>query len=114
MVTNLLGALPHKKHTENEVTAASVSVQKQNRETLHLSDKIKLSKEAREEGSDTFSFFETDGKTGFDFKAVHALHIRIDALLTTLKYYDMDNVFQIIPSVLIPKLQSKISGLFAW
>ena len=63
--------------TAQEVTAAEVSVKKELRSKLSTSDQLKLSKSAREGGSNKFSFFETSGSLGSDLKLVYDLHMRI-------------------------------------
>jgi len=59
-----------------------------------MSDKFKLAKAAREGGNEKFTFFETDGKAGGDFRAVYDLHIRLDDLSTEMIYYDIDDIFK--------------------
>ena len=93
MITVTRGA-----RTTEVVTVASVSVKKDKRGALSTSNRIKLSRVVREAGSEKFAFLETDGKVGNTFKAVYELHMQIEALYTALTYFDIDNVFQIIPT----------------
>ena len=72
---SLLGVIPKGARTVQEVAAAGVSVKKELRTKLSTSDQLKLSKSAREGGSDKFSFFETTGSLRSDFKAVYDLHL---------------------------------------
>ena len=83
--------------TAQEVTTAGVSVKKDPREKLSTSDQLKLSKSAREGGSDRFSFFETSSSLGSDFKSVYDLHMRIEALSKALILYDMTDVLRFYP-----------------
>ena len=84
---SILGAIPRVARTVQEVTAAGVSVKKELRSKLSTSDQLKLSKSAREGGSDKFSFFETDGKIGSEFKAVYNMHMQIEALSKALAFF---------------------------
>ena len=61
---------------------------------------------------DKFSFFEADGKIGSDFKAVYDLHMRIEALSKTLTFYDMKDVFQILPEDIIEALEYQFQLMF--
>jgi len=79
LLKNPLSSFSRKTRTEKEINAAGVSVWKEDRDTLYPLEKL-LSEEVREGGTDTFSFLETDEKTGSDFKAVYDLHMRIDTL----------------------------------
>ena len=77
---SLLGTVPAGARTASEVAAAGVSVKKEQRTNLSASDKLKLAKSAREGGPDKFTFFESDGQVGGDFRAVYDLHMRLEAL----------------------------------
>ena len=55
--TSILGVITRVARTVQEVTAAGVSIKKERRCKLSTSDQFKLSKSAREGGSDKFSFF---------------------------------------------------------
>ena len=48
--TTMMGAIPRGMHTAADVSAAGVSVKKERRSALRLSDQIKLSRNAREGG----------------------------------------------------------------
>ena len=91
-----LGAVPRVARTAQEVTSAGVSVKKELRSKLSTSDQLKLSKSAREGGSDKFAFFETSGSLGSDFKVVYDLHMRIKALSKSLMLFDMTDASQIL------------------
>ena len=93
--------------------AAGVSVKKESRTTLSTSDKLKLAKAAREGGNNKFTFFESDGKVGGDFRAVYDLHMRLEALAKSIMFYDMDDVFNILPSETVKLLEEKLEVLFA-
>ena len=108
--SSLLGVIPRGARTIQEVTAAGVSVKKELRVKFSTSDQLKLSKSARE-GGDKFSFFETTGSIGSDFKAVYDLHMRIEALSKTLVFYDMIDVFQILPESTVASLKEKLIDL---
>ena len=112
-LTNLLGTIPRGVQTAAQVSSAGVSVKKEDRRALSPGDKLKLSKSAREGGKDKFSFFQADGSTGSEFRTVYDLHMRIDALSTALKYFDMADVFQIVPSGTIFLLEKHLTTLFA-
>jgi len=111
--TSLLGVIPHRVRTIQEFSADGVSVKRELRFKLSTSDQLKLSKSAREGGSDKFSFFETTGSIGSDFKAVYDLHMRIKALSKALVFFDMIDVFQILPESTVLSLEVKISELHA-
>lgn len=57
-------------------------------------------------------FFQADGSTRSEFRTVYNLHMRIDALSTALKYFDMADVFQIVPSETIVLLEKHLMTLF--
>jgi len=59
---SLMGSLTSAQWTESEVTAAGVSIKKEDRGKLSTSDMLKLSKAAREGGADTFMFFTSNVK----------------------------------------------------
>ena len=99
--------------TAQEVTSAGVSVKKELRSKLSTSDQLKLSKSAREGGSDKFAFFETSGSLGSDFKSVYDLHMRIEALSKALTLYDMTDVFQVLPDVTVLDLEQKLRAVHA-
>jgi hypothetical protein len=86
---------------------------KEARTTLSTSDKLKLSKAAREGGDDKFTFFESDGNDGGDFRAVYDLHMRLEALSKVIMFYDMEDVFQILSKDTVQELETKLSILFA-
>ena len=71
----MMGTIPRGARTQQEVSAAGVSIRTEEWSNLSVSDQLKLSKAAREGGSDKFSFFETDGKIGSEFKAVYNMHM---------------------------------------
>ena len=110
---SLLGVIPKGACTIQEVTTAGVSVKKELRTKLSNSDQLKLSKQAKEGGSDKFSFFETTGSIGSDFKAVYDLHMRIEALSKALVLFDMTDVFQILPESTVSVLETKLQALHA-
>jgi len=91
----LLGVIPRGARTVREVSAAGISVKKTDCAPLSTSDKLKLAKSAREGEENRFTFFETDGKLGSDFRAVYDLHMRLDALGKAIAFFDMDDVFNI-------------------
>ena len=43
---------------------------------------------------------------------VYALHMRLEALSKTIMFYDMDDVFNIIPSETLKQLEEKLKELF--
>ena len=85
--SSMMGTIPRGARTQQEVSAAGVSIRKEERSNLSVSDQLKLSKAAREGGSDKFSFFETDGKIGSEFKAVYNIHMQIEALSKALAFF---------------------------
>ena len=107
-----MGSVPTNRRSENEVTAASVSIKKNDRAKLGTSDRLKLAKAAKEGGTDKFTFFASDGKLVNDFQTVYDLHMRIEALNKALTSYDMLDVFQVIPEDTILKLSSALDHLF--
>ena len=111
--SSMMGTIPRGARTQKEVSAAGVSIRKEERSNLSVSDQLKLSKAAREGGSDKFSFFETDGKIGSEFKAVYNMHMQIEALSKALAFFDMDDVFKIIPDSTVANLEQQLLNLFA-
>ena len=95
-LTDLIGKSPTDARTVEDVQSAGVSVRKDKRDELSTSDRLKLSKSAREEGGDKFTFFVTDGTASNDFKSVYDLQMQVDALITSLTLYDMVDVFQVL------------------
>ena len=65
--TDLMESLLTIQRLASEVTAAGVSVRKEDRGSLSNSNKLKLSKSAREEGLNKFTFFVSGGKLVNDF-----------------------------------------------
>ena len=109
---SLLGTVPKGARSVRDVVAAGVSVKKEERTNLSTSDRLKLAKAAREGGTNKFTFFESDGQTGGDFRAVYDLHMRLEALSKAITFYDMGDVFQILPSNIIVVLESKLDVYF--
>ena len=109
---SVLGAIPRGSRSVTDIVAAGVTVKKDARAGLSTSDKLKLSKAAREGGEDKFTFFESDGKVGGDFRAVYDLHMRLEALSKAILFYDMDDVFHILSSETVEQLESKLTVLF--
>ena len=110
---SVLGAVPRGPRSVTEIVAAGVTVKKEARTTLSTSDKLKFSKAAREGGDDKFTFFESDGKVGGDFRAVYDLHMRLEALSKAIMFYDMEDVFQILSKNTVKELETKLSVLFS-
>ena len=110
---NLLGVIPRAARTVGQIVAAGVSVKKEERTKLSTSDKLKLANASREGGEDKFTFFESDGKVGGDFRAVYDLHMRLEALSKAVLFYDMDDVSNIIPCETVKLLESKLSVVFS-
>ena len=77
---SLMGSIPKGGRAADQVTAAGVSVKKKDRQSLSTSDKLKLSRTAREGGMDKLCFFETDGMTVGDVQTIYDLNMRIEAL----------------------------------
>ena len=77
---SLLGVIPRDARTVQEVAAAGVSIKKKLRTKLSASEQLKLSKSAREGGSDKFSFFETTGSIGAEIKSSQIM-IKITVIL---------------------------------
>ena len=50
---------------------------------------------------------------GGDFRAVYNLHMRLEALLKAIPLYDMDDVFHILSSETVQRLEDKLTVLFA-
>ena len=109
---SLLGTVPRGARSVRDAVASGVSVKKEERNNLSTSDRLKLAKAAREGGMDKFTFFESDGQTGGDFRAVYDLHMRLEALSKAITFYDMGDVFQILPSNTITLLESKLDVYF--
>ena len=76
---------------------AVVSVKKEDRRNPSASNLLNLSKASMEQWVDKFSLFEADEKIGSDFKAIYDLHICFETLSKSLTFYDMKDVFQILP-----------------
>ena len=109
---SILGVIPRGARTIQEVSAAGVSVKKELRTKLSTSDQLKLSKSAKEGGSDKFAFFEATGLIGAEFKSVNDLHMRIEALSKALVFFDMVDVFQIIDKPTVANLELHLEELF--
>ena len=107
-----MGSLPSAHRTESEVTAVEVSIKKEDRSKLSMSDMVKLSKLAREGGSANFMFFASNGKLVNDFQAVYDLHIWIEAISKALTHYDMKDLFHIILAETAKDLSVKLEMLF--
>ena len=59
-----------------------------------------------------FTFFETDGLVGSDFRTVYNLYMRIEALSKALTFFDMRNVFQIVPELTVAQIRAQLQHLF--
>ena len=106
---SVLGVIPRGARTVSDIVATGGIVKEEARSGLSTSDKLKLSKAAREGGGeDRFTFFEPDGKVGGEFCAVYDLHMRLEALSKAIMFYDMDDVFHILPSKTVTLLESKL------
>jgi len=94
------------------VPSVRLSVRKEDRGTLAPEDKLKRSKSAREGRKDRFSFFRANEATGSEFCTVYGLRMIIDALSTVLRYFDMVDVFRIVPSEMITFLEDHLGIIF--
>ena len=97
--TIMMGFIPRGMRTSADMSAVEVSVEKEKRSTLSLSDQSKLPRNTRRRGS--FIFFETDGTVGSDLCTVYNLHMHIEALSKSLAFFDMRDVFQIVPEAAV-------------
>ena len=68
-------------------------------------------KQAREGGSDKFSFFVTTGSIGSGFIAVYDLHMRIKVLSKALVLFKMTDAFQIFPEATVYVLERKLQAV---
>ena len=48
---------------------------------------------------------------GSDFKALYDLHIRVEALSKALTFFDMKDIFEIIPEYTIKMLENKLQNI---
>ena len=111
---NLMGSMPTKtSRTESEVLAASVSIQKEARGAILMSDKLKLERAARSRGDSKFAFFQSTGQLVNSFETVYSLHTRLDALAKALDQYDMSDVFKILPEQTITELDTHLALLLS-
>ena len=67
-------------------------MEKEQRTNLSTSEKLKLAKSARERGTNKFTFFNSDGKVGGDFRTVCDLHMQFEGLSKAITFYDMNDV----------------------
>ena len=104
--------MPRGARTALEVANAGVSIKKEDRKALKTADLFRLELSAREGGKEKFSFFEANGHLGSDFRAVYDLQMRIEALLKALLFYDMYDVFQVIPAQTLDQLQIQLKTIF--
>ena len=95
--TNMMGVVPRGMRTVADVSATGVLVKKEKRSALSLSDQIKPSRNARDRGSEIFTFFRTNETVGSSFCSVYNLHMRIEAISKALTFFDMRDVFNIVP-----------------
>ena len=51
---------------------------------------------------------------GSNFKAVYDLHMWIEALSKTLVFFNMIDVFQILPESTVKSLEEKLTDLHVW
>ena len=65
-----MGSIPKGVRTANQVTDVGIYVKKEDRASLSTSDKLNLSRVAREGGTHNFTFFETDCKMEGDFQTM--------------------------------------------
>ena len=109
-----IGSVPTTLRTEVDVTVAGVWIKKEDQIKLRTSKKLKLSKVAREGGggNDKFVFFEVNGKMVNKFQTVYDLHMRIEALAQALNFYDMCDIFQVIPENTVELLEVQLANLF--
>ena len=105
-------SLPNARWTASGVTAAGVSIKKEDRGKLSMSDMLKLSKAACKGRDDKFTFFASNEKLLRNFQTVYDLHMRIEAISKDLTYYDMKDGFQIIPAETAAKLGINMDTLF--
>ena len=98
--------------SEREVTAAVLSIKKEDRERLSTSEKLKLSKAVREGGVGKFAFFASSGNLVSNFYPVYDLYIQIDALSKILTHFNMQDMFQVIPETTVRKLSDRIDMPF--
>ena len=68
--TDLVGRSPIDARSIEDVQSAVLSVRKDKRDEFSTSDRLKLSKSAREGGDDKFTFFVTDGTASNDFESI--------------------------------------------
>ena len=109
---SLLGTVPRGDRYIRDVVAAGVSVKKEDRTNLSTSDRLELAKVVREGGTDKFTFFESDGQTCSDFWVMYDLHVCLEALSKAITFYNMGDVFKILPSNTVALLESKLDVCF--
>ena len=84
---NLMGYMPTKtRQTESEVLVVSVSIQKEDNESLSKSNNLKLSKSDRSGDDSKFVFFQSTGQLVNSFETVYNLHMMGDTLTKSLEY----------------------------
>ena len=108
----LLGAVPRGSLTVEDIVIAGVSVTKEGLVALSTSDRLKLTRVAREGGEDKFIFFESNGKVGRDFWAVRDIYMRLDALPKHIKYYNMHEMFNVLSRKTVLELEENLDVLF--
>ena len=63
-------------------------------------------------GVDRFIFFAPDGKLVSNFQTVYELHMCIEFLSKALTHFDMQEVFQIIPTNTVHTLSNRLDRIF--
>ena len=107
-----MGPVPTTCRTEQYRAAASVSINKEDRGKLSASQKLKLSKASRERGIDKLTFIKSNGKIVNKFQTIYDLHMQIEALAKYLNFFNMRDVFEIIPENTVELLPAKLEDLF--
>ena len=102
---NLMGYMPTTTgSTECEVLAVWVSICKEDRVSLSTSNKFKLSKSSISGDNNKFALYQSNGQLVNSFEIAYNLHMRVDVLNKSLEYYDMRDVFRILPEVTVSDL----------
>ena len=109
---SFLGTVLRGARSIREVVDSGASVKKEEQNNLSVSYRLKLTKAEREGGTENLTLFESDGQSRGNFGTVNDLRMRLEPLSKATTFYDMGDMFKILPINTITLLESKLEECF--
>ena len=108
----LMGIFLKEERMSDEVIDTSMSVRKDEHGALDTSDKLSCHTPHAKGGTDKLTFFKIDEKTVEDFRKIYYSNTRNRSLSKILAFFDMLDIFQIVPASTISLLEDSLVAVF--